>query len=56
MMMRGNYQGWGSTLGQINKSDVKGLQLVWARAMEPDINEATPLIYNGFMHLGNAET
>jgi len=41
MMMRGNYQGWGySTLDQINKSNVKGLQLVWARVMEPGINEA----------------
>jgi len=45
MMMRGNYQGWGySTLDQINKSNVKGLQLVWARVMEPGINEATPLV------------
>ena len=54
MMMRGNYQGWGySTLDQINKSNVKGLQLVWARVMEPGINEATPLVYNGVMYLGN---
>ena len=53
-MMRGNYQGWGfSTLNQINKTNVKGLQLVWARAMEPGINEATPIIYKGVMFLGN---
>ena len=54
VMMRGNYEGWGfSTLDQINKTNVKGLQLVWARAMEPGINEATPIIHNGVMFLGN---
>ena len=55
MMLRGNYQGWGySTLDQINKANVKGLQLVWARVMEPGINEATPIVYNGVMYLGNS--
>jgi alcohol dehydrogenase (cytochrome c) len=51
---RGNYQSWGySPLAQINKTNVKTLQLVWARAMEPGINQATPLVYNGVMFLGN---
>jgi alcohol dehydrogenase (cytochrome c) len=55
MMLRGNYQGWGySTLDQISKSNVKGLQLVWARVMEPGINESTPIVYNGVMYLGNS--
>jgi alcohol dehydrogenase (cytochrome c) len=54
IMMRGNYQGWGySSLDQINKTSVKGLQLVWARTMESGINEATPIIYKGVMFLGN---
>src|SRR6266704_1803471 len=54
MMHRGNYQAWGySPLDQINKTNVKGLQLVWARVMEPGINEMTPLVYNGVMYLGN---
>jgi len=54
IMMRGNYQGWGySTLDQITKTNVKGLQLAWARTMEPGINEATPIIYKGVMFLGN---
>jgi alcohol dehydrogenase (cytochrome c) len=54
LMYRGNYQGWGySPLDQINKSNVKGLQLVWARVMEPGINEATPIVYNGVMYIGN---
>lgn len=54
IMMRGNYQGWGySTLDQIKKSNVKGLQLAWARLMEPGVNEATPIVYKGVMFLGN---
>src|SRR5258708_386941 len=53
-MHRGNYQAWGySPLDQINKANVKTLQLVWSRAMEPGANEATPLVYNGVMYLGN---
>src|SRR5436305_13991086 len=51
---RGNYQAWGySPLDQINKVNVKNLQLVWSRAMEAGANEATPLVYNGVMYLGN---
>src|SRR4051812_16512102 len=45
IMMRGNYENWGfSKLDQINKANVKGLQLVWARTMEPGVNEAPPII------------
>src|SRR5207249_5297392 len=29
------------------------LQLVWSRNMEPGVNEATPLVYNGVMYVGN---
>ena len=55
LMMRGNYQGWGySQLEQINKGNVKNLQLVWARVMEPGINESTPIVHNGVMYLGNS--
>ena len=54
LIYRGNYQGWGhSRLDQINKTNVKNLQLVWARVMEPGTNQATPLVYNGVMYLGN---
>ena len=36
IMLRGNYQGWGfSHLDQVNRTNVKGLQLVWARLMDP---------------------
>ncbi|HWC63413.1 MAG TPA: hypothetical protein VG501_07310, partial [Rhizomicrobium sp.] len=54
IMMRGNYQGWGfSKLNQVNKGNVKNLQMVWSRLMEPGINEATPIVYKGIMFLGN---
>jgi alcohol dehydrogenase (cytochrome c) len=54
MIYRGNYEAWGySRLDRINKANVKNLQLVWSRAMEPGINQATPLVYNGVMFLGN---
>ena len=43
-----------SPLDQINKANVRTLQLVWSRAMEPGINQATPLVYNGVMYVTNA--
>src|SRR5437667_12142210 len=54
LIHRGNYQAWGySPLDQINKTNVKNLQLVWSRSMEAGTNQATPLIYNGVMYLGH---
>jgi alcohol dehydrogenase (cytochrome c) len=54
IMMRGNYEGYGfSPLDQINRSNVGKLRLVWARGMEPGINEATPIVYKGVMYLAN---
>ncbi len=54
LIYRGNYQGWGySALDRINKGNVRSLQLVWSRAIEPGTNQATPLVYNGVMYLGN---
>src|SRR3990172_7271386 len=54
LIHRGNYQAWGySPLDRINKTNVKNLQLVWSRAMEPGANQATPLVYNGVMYVGN---
>jgi alcohol dehydrogenase (cytochrome c) len=36
LMYRGNYAGWGySPLDQVNKTNVKNLQLAWSRVMEP---------------------
>jgi alcohol dehydrogenase (cytochrome c) len=54
LLYRGNYQGWGySSLDQINKANVKNLQLVWSRVMEPGSNEITPIVHDGVMYLGN---
>ena len=54
LMYRGNYAGWGySQLEQINKTNVKNLQLVWSRVMEPGLNEITPIVRDGIMYLGN---
>ena len=54
LLYRGNYQGWGySSLEQINKANVKNLQLVWSRIMAPGLNEITPIVHDGVMYLGN---
>src|SRR5919197_1427871 len=54
LLFRGNYQGWGySSLEQINKTNVKNLQLVWSRMMAPGLNEITPIVHDGVMYLGN---
>src|SRR5215813_2290856 len=54
LLYRGNYQGWGySPLAQITKDNVRNLQLVWSRIMEPGSNEITPIVHDGVMYLGN---
>src|SRR5882672_7571062 len=54
LLYRGNYQGWGySPLEQINRANVKNLQLVWSRMMAPGMNEITPIVHDGVMYLGN---
>jgi alcohol dehydrogenase (cytochrome c) len=54
LLYRGNYKGWGySQLDQINKTNVKNLQLAWSRVMEPGLNEITPIVHDGIMYLGN---
>src|SRR5689334_3362404 len=48
LLFRGNQQGWGySPLEQINKENVKNLQLVWSRMMAPGLNEITPIVHDG---------
>ena len=49
---RGNPQGWGhSSLSEIDKESVAGLQMVWSWAMEPGINQPTPLVHDGVLFL-----
>jgi len=54
LMVRGNYKGWShSQLTQVNKQNVKQLQLAWVWAMNDGVgaNEPTPLVHNGIMYL-----
>ena len=43
-----------SPLDQVNRSNVGKLKMTWTRGMGPgNIQEATPLVYNGVMYLPN---
>ncbi len=54
LMLGGNMEHWNySPLNQINRDNVSGLQLVWARQMPTTGGRAgtSPLIHNGIMYL-----
>lgn len=53
LMARRNYQAWSySPLSQINRSNVKDLQLKWAWTMnDTGANETTPIVHNGVLYL-----
>lgn len=57
IMWRRTYDLWGySPLDQINKDNVHKLQLAWGVVMNPGLQEAAPLVYDGIMflhHQGN---
>lgn len=42
-----------SPLDQIDRENVGSLQLIWARAMVPGINQAAPLVHDGVMFVPN---
>ena len=42
-----------SPLSQITRENVGSLQLIWARAMEPGINQSAPLVHDGVMFVPN---
>ncbi len=49
---RGNHTASGySALEQINRNNVKDLRLAWTVGMQPGIQEAEPIVYNGIMYL-----
>jgi alcohol dehydrogenase (cytochrome c) len=55
LMWRGTYNSWGySPLDQINKGNIKNLQLAWAWTQEPGNQEAAPLVRNGIMYLAQS--
>lgn len=56
LMWRRTYNGWGySPLDQINKDNVKDLQLAWAWGMTPGgRTQETPLVHDGIIYIQNS--
>jgi alcohol dehydrogenase (cytochrome c) len=56
LMWRRTYDGWGySPLDQINKENVKDLQLAWDWGMTPGgRTQETPLVHDGIMYIQNS--
>ncbi|MEJ0036000.1 MAG: PQQ-binding-like beta-propeller repeat protein [Gammaproteobacteria bacterium] len=54
LMWRRTLDSWGySPLKQINADNVRQLQLVWARGLEPGPQEGTPLVHDGVLYFPN---
>jgi alcohol dehydrogenase (cytochrome c) len=55
LMWRRTLDSWGySPLDQVDRSNVARLRMVWTRGMGPgNVQEATPLVYNGVMYVPN---
>ena len=54
LMWRRTLNGWGySPLDQIDRHNVKDLQMVWTRALAAGAQEGTPLAYNGTLYMPN---
>jgi len=54
LMWRRTLNSWGySPLDQVNRKNVGGLTMIWARGMAPGIQEGTPLVYDGVMYMPN---
>jgi alcohol dehydrogenase (cytochrome c) len=55
LMWRRTLDSWGySPLDQVNRSNVNQLRMVWSRGMgSGNVQEATPLVYNGVMYVPN---
>ena len=54
LMWRRTLNSWGySPLNQITRNNVRNLQLVWTRGLNPGIQEGTPLVYRGTLYFPN---
>src|SRR5882672_4199154 len=54
LMWRRTYDAWGySPLEQINKSNVKDLQVAWTWSMTNGATETTPIVHDGVLYLFN---
>src|SRR5215470_5145824 len=50
LMWRRTLNSWGySPLNQINRANVGQLKMIWMRGMGPGVQEATPLVYHGYL-------
>ena len=51
-MWRRTYNGWGySPLAQINRDNIKNLQLAWSWSLAPGATEITPLVHDGILFI-----
>src|SRR5215475_7423342 len=54
LMWRRTYDGWGySPLDQINKTNVKNLQVAWTWSLTPGATETTPIVHDGVLYVFN---
>src|SRR5260370_39829422 len=54
LMWRRTFDGYGySPLDQINKNNVKDLQVAWSLSMVPAATETTPIIHDGVLYIFN---
>jgi alcohol dehydrogenase (cytochrome c) len=54
LMWRRTLDSWGySPLDQVNRRNVRKLQMAWTRAIGPGLQETTPLVHDGVMYLAN---
>jgi alcohol dehydrogenase (cytochrome c) len=54
LMWRRTYNGWGySPLDQINKDNVKNLQVAWSWSMVSGATETTPIVHDGVLYIFN---
>ena len=54
LMWRRTLNGWGySPLDQINRANVRDLEMVWSRALYSGRQQATPLVYDVVMYMPN---
>src|SRR5437588_1017977 len=54
LLWRRTYDGWGySPLDQINKGNIKNLQVAWSWSMTPGATETTPIVHDGVLFIYN---
>src|SRR5271169_2396535 len=55
LMWRRTYNGWGySPLEQVNKANVKDLQVAWSWSLTSGATETTPIVHDGVLFIFNS--